>query len=268
MVYALGETVRQEFIDLYGVNPVTFLDTLIRLAEMTDDRLRQHFKRVSDFYRQHGYRQVASSYIESFPDVGDFDVDRLFELAGSDVESLKALLVNHSELRLPDIMTFTLDDVVDAYGEAVDRQALKDLFEKLTLEFGSLRNQDKEHVILNNPVWRKPFIKLDSESYFSAVMGLMPHYALRLLESLVSEDPALEKRYNSRKGRYLEDELERLFRQSFPGGKIYRGSMWDDGAGNNGENDLTAIVGCVCDCCRGKIGAHLASCDQGGTGQV
>lgn len=143
-------------------------------------------------------------------------------------------------------MTFTLDDVVDAYGETVDRQALKDLFEKLTLEFGSLRNQDKEHVILNNPVWRQPFIKLDSEIYFSAVMGLMAHYALPLLESLVSsEDPALEKRYSSRKGRYLEDELERLFRQSFPGGKIYRGSIWDDGAGNNGENDLTVIVGCV-----------------------
>ena len=119
------------------------------------------------------------------------------------------------------------------------------IFDKLSMQFGELRHQNKEHVILDNPVWGKPFIKLDHSTYFSALIGSMPHYTLGLLERLISEVPGLDEKYRVRKARYLEDELEKLFRESFPSAQIYCGSMWDDGAGTSGENDLTAIVDCV-----------------------
>ena len=263
VVHALAETVRQDFISLYGVNLVTFMDALLRLSETADDRFNQHISRVRHFYQQSSYQRVASSYVESFPGVRDLDADRIFEIAGRNLESLKILLLQHADFRLADSLTFTLEDIAAEYGEEVDLKSLKHLLDKLAIEFGDLRDQDKEHVILDNPVWSKPFIKVDQETYFSAVLGLMPHYTQFLLDSLVSADLGLQQRYRLRKARYLEDEIENLFRESFPGGNIYRGSMWDDGFGTNGENDLTVVVGCVAFVVEAKSGLIPPSASRG-----
>ena len=263
VIHALGETVRQDFISLYGVDPIGFMDALLRLSETADQRLNQHIGQIRHFYQQSSYQRVASSYVESFPEVCDFDADRIFEIAGRNLESLKVLLVQHADFRLVDSLTFTLEDIAGAYGEEVDLKALTHLLDMLAIEFGDLRDQDKEHVILDNPVWSKPFIKVDQETYFSAVIGLMPHYIQGLLDSLVSADPGLKQRYHLQKARYLEDEIENLFRESFPGGKIYRGSMWEDGFGANGENDLTVIVGCVAFVVEAKSGLIPPSAGRG-----
>ena len=242
---ALANTVRSAFIDLHGVDPVKLMETLLNLARTSEDRVNQHIDRVRSFYLQRSLQEVAAAYVDTFPDVVGFDADHLFEMVGRHVASLKAMLVQHSDLRLADNFTFTLDDIATAYGEGADRGSLGRLFDKLAMPFGELRDQNMEHVILDNPVWKKPFIKIANETYFSAVIGLMPHYTLAIFEALVSEDSGLEERYRLRKARYLEDDLESLFRKSFPSGKIHLGSMWDDGAGGNGENDLTAVVGSV-----------------------
>ena len=251
---ALADTVRSDFIDLHGVDPVKLMETLLNLARTSEDRVNQHIDRVRSFYLQRSLQEVAASYVDTFPDVVGFDADHLFEMVGRHLASFKAMLVQHSDLRLADNLTFTIDDIAAAYGQGADRGSLGRLFDKLAMPFGELRDQNKEHIILDNPVWSKPFIKIDNEAYYSAVIGLIPHYTLGIFEALLSEDSGLEERYRSRKARYLEDELESLFKKSFPSGKIYRGSMWDDGAGGKGENDLTAVVGSVAIVAEAKSG--------------
>ncbi len=268
VTHALAETIRDEFTDLYQVDPVRFVDSLFDLAEMTEYRLNQHRDRVRAFWHQHNYNEVASSYIQSFPDVVDLDADRRFDMAGKNLEEFKSLLVLHTDLKLANILTFTLDDIMVAYGEGADGEALQELFDKLAIEFGGLHGQNKEYVILDNPVWRKPFIKVDQDSYFSAVISLLPHYALRLFESLASANRDLGQKYRNRKASYLEDELENLFRESFPSGKLYRGSLWYDGAGISGENDLTVIVDSVAIVVEAKSGLLSPPASRGAPERV
>ena len=116
---------------------------------------------------------------------------------------------------------------------------------------------------MDNPVWKKPFIEIDSNIYFSALLGSMPHYTLGLLEGLISEAPGVEEKYRAEKARYLEDEIEGLFGGSFPSAKIYRGSIYDDGAGISGENDLTVIVDCVAIVVEAESGLISPSASRG-----
>ncbi len=259
----LPETTRDDFASVHGVDPVQLVDALFHLPEIAIGRLNDHRERVAHFYREKSYRSVAASYMESFPDAGDFDADWLFDLVGRSLRSMKAWLVYHSDMRLADCFTFTLDDVVEAYGQPIDRQAVKTVIDKLALEFGDLGDFKKEWAILDNPVWKRPFIKIDDETYFLALAGYIPHYIFGLLESLVAEDRALDQKYRDRKARYLEDEVERLFKAGFPGGKIYRGSMWDDGIGNNGENDLTLVLGSVAIVVEAKSGSLTPPAQRG-----
>ena len=95
------------------------------------------------------------------------------------------------------------------------------------------------------------------------LVGHIPHYISSLLEGLVTDDPALERKYRVRKAKYLEDEVERLFRAGFPNGKFYRGSMWDDGNGDKGENDLTMVLGSVAIVVEAKSGSLSPSAQRG-----
>ena len=263
----LADTIRVEFTDLYGVDPHGFTNTLLGLAELAENRMNEHLDRIRAFFRLNNFQNVASSYHASFPDVSGFDADgveRMFEMLEGSLPDFKAYLVMHSDLKLADCYTFTLDDIADAYGNGADKESLRDIFNSLSIKFNELRNQEKEHVILDNPVWGRPFIKTETDTYFSAIIGLLPHYALSLFEGLASSEASLEEKYRSRKAQYLEDELEHLLKAGFPGGDVYRGSLWTDGAGNNGENDLTVVVDCVAIVVEAKSGLITPSARRGG----
>ena len=196
VTHDLANTIGQEFTTLYGVDPSRFTDTLLRLAELADNRLNEHLDRTRAFFRLKNYQDVASSYHTSFPGVAGIDsdgIERVFDLVGRSLPKFKSLLVAHSDLRLPECYTFTPDDIAVAYGDGADKESLRHLFDGLSIEFNELKDQNKEYVILDNPVWRRPFIKSGPDSYFSVIVGLMPHYALSLLEALASSGSSLEK---------------------------------------------------------------------------
>ena len=268
VTHDLANTIGQEFTTLYGVDPSRFTDTLLRLAELADNKLNEHLDRTRAFFRLKNYQDVASSYHTSFPGVAGIDsdgIERVFDLVGRSLPKFKSLLVAHSDLRLPECYTFTLDDIAVAYGDGADKESLRHLFDGLSIEFNELKDQNKEYVILDNPVWRRPFIKSGPDSYFSVIVGLMPHYALSLLEALASSGSSLEKKYRARKAQYLEDELERLLKAGFPRGDVYRGSLWKDQDGNQGENDITVVVDCVAIVVEAKSGFISPPARRGGT---
>ena len=259
----LAETVRADFVDVHAIDPVRLVESLFHLKEVATERLKEHFGRVSHALRETSYRKVASAYMESFPDVQGFDADRLFAISGSNLDRFKAALLYYSDMMLEDCFVFTLDDLLDVYGDSADRQAVKNVIDKLALEFGDLQDCNREWMLLDNPVWERPFIKLDDEAYFLALAGHIPHYISGLLEGLVTDAPILEQKYRVRKAKYLEDEVERLFRAGFPDGKFYRGTMWDDGLGGKGENDLTMVLGSVAIVVEAKSGSLSAPAQRG-----
>ena len=259
----LAETVRDDFVDVHAIDPVRLVEALFHLKEVAMERLTEHFGRFSHAFRETSYQKVASAYMESFPGVQDLDADRLFALSGNNLDSFKEVLLYYSDMMLEDCFVFTLDDLLDVYGDRADRQSVKNVIDKLAFEFGDLQDCNREWVLLNNPVWERPFIKLDDEAYFLALAGHIPHYISSLLEGLATEDPVLEQKYRARKAKYLEDEVERLFRSGFPDGKFYRGSMWDDGQGDKGENDLTMVLGSVAIVVEAKSGSLSPPAQRG-----
>src|SRR5205823_674137 len=68
-------------------------------------------------------------------------------------------------------------------------------------------------------------------------------FALEMMEDLIRAVPNLPAKYERRRGKYLEDEIERLFVSAFPSAKVYRGSLWHDPeTGKDFENDLLVLL--------------------------
>ena len=97
----------------------------------------------------------------------DLPSDEWFDLCGRKLNNFKDIFIHLSDRRLSSIHTFTVDDIAAAYGEGADKIALANLFDELSLEFGSLSEHDKEHFILDNPLWGEALLsKLARECTF------------------------------------------------------------------------------------------------------
>lgn len=150
----------------------------------------------------------------------------------------------HGDLKLETVYAFTLEDVVEFYGETHKEQELERILDRWSFQFGDLKEQNREHIILDNPIHQRPFIKVDDRCYYTAVVGLLGDIALRLLENCIAEDADWWEEYcGVIKPQYLEEQVREVFVKQFPSAAVHRGSMWKDPeSGTEYENDLAVVI--------------------------
>lgn len=242
----LLKNVEDEFRKVHKIDPVELVDLLVGILGFVEDRLNLHHQRVRKFIRMKNYKKIIEAYNKTYPNmkqINEKECEELYERTGRSAKNLKQLLLMHSDLRLPDIYTFNLDEIVNIFGKSEKRDDLRRIFDRWSLEFGDLKKHNIDYFILDNPVLKKPFIKIEKDTYFSAIIGILPHLTLALIEGLVDYDDSLRKRYNKVREKYVEDIVEKLLNDHFPNGKVFRGSLWKDSkTGSQFENDLIVIL--------------------------
>jgi len=221
------------------------LDILFESVELTNQRLNEHLNKLRSL-KVSNYLEVFKKYEEAFPEVERQSEEVKKDLwvhSGKNISNLSFFLFSHAELFLPRLFTFSLDDFKSLGKYDGDAITLTEIFDSLSYSFGDLSANDKDHVFLNNPVHEKPFIKLDAYSYYSAINFLFFHIGVDLLESFIARDQQLRDNYLKLKGKYLEDNLEKLFASAFPTGTLLTGSIWRDTISSKVyENDLVLLI--------------------------
>ena len=173
------------------------------------------------------FELACAAYRRSFPDV-ELETERarpFFDAkCEGDLESFKVMLLMHSDLRLPDIFTFTLDDFVHVYGQPEHRNGLGKILRRWSHRFEDLAGANPEHFLYSNPVHGRPFIMVAEDKYFWVLSGILSHVLSELIEGLVSSEN--RSRYFEFRSKYLEDAVADLFRKTFPDGRVHQGSQW------------------------------------------
>lgn len=260
MTSELMQRIAPHFEETVGLDPIRVVRMLNKLADTIQAKFDDHIEKIRHFFRKANYQTMLRAYHEAFPktvEMDDEQANELFDMAGRKIHNFRMLLISHSDLRIEEIFTVTLDELLEMYGELSHREALNRLLESWSYGFGDLREAKTEHFILDNPCLKRPFIKINENSYFSAVLGILSHLLLRLLEGAIANDASLKKNYEDVRAKYLEDETEAAFRKGFPNALIFRGSKWNDpGSRKNYENDLIVLIGTfmiVVECKSGSI---------------
>ncbi len=241
VVTDLASRMDKDYKRTYGVSLLKLLKILFCLIEERSDLLNEHLCKVRSFYKKRGYKQVASAYARAFPEnkkISSEELEEIWVSVGKKLSSFKAMLIYHSDLKLEQIYSFDVDHTASLAEKSVSKKQLKMFFDNLSYSFEDLKSFNKEYFILDNPVHHKPFIKVQNDVYFSGIWGVMPHIILNIFEDIVSDNPKLRKKYFDKiKSKYLEDRVEKLFREGFPSATIFRGGLWNDR-----ENDLLVVV--------------------------
>jgi hypothetical protein len=246
VVFSLATSIKEAFKSVYGVDPVDLMQMLFDLTDERNNLLNAHIDKLRTCLRAGNYKKIIEKYNAAFPEnvrIEGTAIEEIWTQAGKKKRNLVGMLFTHADLKLERIYSFTLEDAQSFLKTKVSDEVLERLLDQLSYQFGDLKDFDKEHIVLGNPVLSRPFIHVAKRSYFSAVWGIMPHIALDVLEDLVWDDESMRNTYTKAKADFLELEIERLFRTAFPNASVHRGSLWTDKqTGQDYENDLTVVL--------------------------
>jgi hypothetical protein len=247
VVCDLASLIKNDFERISGIDIERLIVTFFKLGQRCEDLLNDHISKLRIFAKKGNCKEMIEAYQASFPHVIKMDnqqVEEMWKMCGKNLKKLTSMLMCHADLKLEIVFMFGLNDVVSFYGDESKKDAIRNVLYQLAYKFGDLKDAKVEYFILDNPIHTKPFISLNDDQFYTAIWGSFSHVIMEIFEYLISQEEDLVNKYNSQlKSKYLEDEVEHLFRLNFPTAQICRGSQWtDDESKISYENDLTVII--------------------------
>ena len=160
---------------------------------------------------------------------------------------------------------FTTGDFVAAYPEPVAADALREVMQRWAHRPGALAGSNREHFLLNNPIWDRPLIHFSPDQFYWPIIQIFHSFGLEMLERLVSEFPDLKDRYEQRiRPEYLENRAAAELRSALPTAEVLQGVKWTDTQSQRSyETDLLVLIDSVAVIAEAKAGRITQSARRG-----
>lgn len=228
------ERIDNSFKAQFGVAATTIFDLLARLCLRIEDRLNVHVHKISRIFGAHTLKAVAATYLDAFP--GEkFEADGLRELFPdmTDLERLphvRMAMIAHSNLRLPAVFTLTVDDLREELEHLKAAEALdgaKSVLNALSITFGELADKPIDHIVMDNPVWTRPFIR-QNETWMLPVPTTVYSYYPDIFRTLCDATEELKAQYEDARAVVLENQVAELLGSALPKANVSRSVKWHD----------------------------------------
>lgn len=219
----------QQFTTRYGLTASDVVKLFEHLILRQEKRVSDHWLRVQDVFCLATVDEMVDAFFARFPFDGK-TAEAAVELKREALTTrrLKAALLPMADQYLAAEFFFASDQIAQEAG--LPLAAVGSLLRKLSLSFGALTNTPVERLFLNNPVWLKPLIALDSPGqYFCALPQTLMSFVYPIVDELVKPYPELAKPLSDVRSDFLEMEVERLLKVAFPDAQVVPRFKWRDG---------------------------------------
>jgi hypothetical protein len=248
-----------------GLQISSLIDVIRAELRSIGNRLQDHFTKRKSFMQQKTVEDAVEVYLREFHDrsITIEKVKILIQNDGWTFENVRVFLFHRSISYLLTVFAFEEADFVRAYPKGGD--LIQRVLSGFAMELGELRNANREHFFLNNPVWLRPIIRVAPNILFWPIPTLFHSFCFEMMESIVCKRPVLKGKYLKRRGEFLERYTAELFRKKYSDAKIFQGSQWKNEATNeSGENDLLIVFDSVAIIIEEKSGAINPAAKRGG----
>lgn len=227
-----------QFNQAHGFSASELLSVAEALERTLSERINARFQLLRRILRQKSVRQMVRLYHRDYPGaVGD--PDEFIEKVGatSPISEIRQILLSHADLSLIEYLAVMPAAIAKLVEIPTERVVL--ILNALSLAPGELSQQEPEYLFLNNPVWRRPGIKIGSGFLFALPQAIFS-FIFQIMRDLCAAEPlkaALEKR----RAAYLESQLVSAVRTTLPGAIIAETVKWS-WEGVQYETDMLALT--------------------------
>ena len=117
----------------------------------------------------------------------------------------------------------------------IDEETCSNLFRYFSIEPGKISPPNRDYLFLDNPVWEKPLIRLDNNTYFCSMPEIFNNSVFSILDNLVMGHH--KKALHKRRSDYLEDKIEEIAKRRFPETQVVPSFYW-----NEYQTDLLVVI--------------------------
>lgn len=227
------------FTAQYGLAASEVVRLFEHLVRRQEERVSNHWRRVQEALSLDTVDEMVDAFFARFRFDGDF-AGTAADLKREAVTTrrLKAALLPMADKYLAVEFFFTSDQLAQETG--LPPAAVDDLLRKLSLRPGALAQTPVDRFFLDNPVWLKPLIALDTPGeYFCALPQTLMSFVYQIMDELVKPHAALAEQLSDVRAEFLEEEVERLLKIAFPDVEVVPGYRWRDG---NQEFETDAML--------------------------
>lgn len=233
---ALFSRIDPDFEREFGLKLTTVVDIFEGLVRRHEDQMNEHRQKIHAIFQKSTKDELVTALFETFPLQGDLDGFRR-QITASDVSMREARfrILPWTDRFVGPLLMIGCDEIAAAHGVAKDAVAI--LLNKLSLKFSNLADEAPEKFFLDNPVWLRPLIYCNAETFFSALPQSLMSFVHPIVDELIKPHPRLQKKLSEARAGFLEDEVFALFEKAFPNSQMSRGFKWREGA-QQFESDL------------------------------
>jgi hypothetical protein len=240
-LYNLADYFDAEFLSQIGISATQILKVFQHLLETSESRVNVRFQKLRLVANQDTIEEVVRAYNDCF-ECDKNDEDEFILKMKNDkfnVKQLKMLLWSYSDLNIAEIYRFTTSNI--ATDLRMSEEAINCIMQKISFPMGALADRKPELMLLDNPIWTKPVIDLGAGHYFCPLPIVLFSFAFHILSAIAGKNQKLKSTYHDGKAKFLEDEVEKLFKMKLPGCEVHRSYKWHDGE-KIYENDLLVQI--------------------------
>lgn len=222
----------------HGFGATDLIRTMRAVVTEYERRQGEHIDTLRKVFRGRTVRQMVELYFRHVPDLVGAPEEFLSTLPpGVTRDQIMSMTMAHFDLRLAERATFNAEEVAVIAGKPP--AMVKAIFSELSLPLGALAGEKPEYLFLGNPVWETPLVDLGEACFIPLPQVIFSHIH-RVMDRLAA-GAKIKDKLSDRRSRFLEDQLEAVFRKTLPDADIRPAIKWRLG-GQQYETDLLVVV--------------------------
>ncbi|WEJ08476.1 hypothetical protein [Sinorhizobium prairiense] len=239
----LALSVNGSFRHHYGCDATEVVKALSAVIDVCEDRITAHMEDMRSWMMlKHSGKGMLEAFIRNLEPDEQAEISSRAAMVQHDREQLFALLWNINEHRWMTLFKFSYLDLV-ATAPIEQRYSIIDVLSQLSLDFGDVTEANLQHLHLDNPVQRKPLIRLDGNNFFCAGPQILGVHLAEIVENLCGTGDNLKRAAEKARADWLEGRLSATVRQFLPHADVHEQVKWSDNGGiTTWESDLVAII--------------------------
>lgn len=234
----LFRTLDANLVAHHSFSASDLIEVMLAVIKEYERRHNEHILILRKIIKCGSTRKMVSTYYQLVPDL-EGTPEEFLKLFNRNVarEQIMACIMAHFDLRLAQRAKFTPEELALITGRPLE--IVDAVFRELSLSLGALVDINPEHIFLGNPVWERPIVKLEN-SYFIPLPQMVFSHIHRIIDRLVSS-ANIKRKLSDRRSRFLEEQLESVFRTILPDADIRPSVKWHFGR-QQFESDLLVVA--------------------------
>jgi hypothetical protein len=216
----------------------SIVDVMARMAERLDEQANARMQMLINVKRGGSTRKMIERYYVANPHLVGRPDSLAALMDGTPPAQAFAMILAHTDLHLVSHYITNVAELAKELNFPAD--TVKVLFDAFSLKPGDLAANNLEHLWLDNPVWTKPFVRLNNGEIFSATPHAFFSHIHKIVERYTASAGA-QREFSDARAKFLEAKLAATVKNGLPTAKHMPKFEWRVGPAQY-ETDHVAVL--------------------------